>query len=389
MKKDWKYIVYLSVFIGIYVSVQLLSPKRHDWSITLSHVDKDPYGTYVLSELLPNLFDSIGHSNKTLYELLNKQKNDAAMLILATSITMGKEDTDKLLEYASRGNTVFLSAHYFNGHLADTLNLSTIDFLFDGNNSISQSDSVSLHFSNSAFDTLALYQYKRDNAHNYFNAYDTLKTAVIGKNDMDEPITIKISIGKGALILNSTPLAFTNINVLAHENAQFVSQTLSYLNQQKLIWTEFYHLGRMEASTPLRFILTQESLSWAYYIIIGSILLLILFESKRKQRVIPIIPALQNTSLEFVSTIGNLYYQRGDHKNIAEKKIAFFYETLRSRYNLETGGLTDQLHIAKKTGNDEASTSALFNLINEIFSKPSITSDELIKLNKRIEAFLK
>lgn len=389
MKKDWKYIVYLSVFIGIYVSVKLLSPKRNDWSITLSHVDKDPYGTYVLNELLPNLFDSVGHANKTLYELLDHRENDAAMLILATSLTMGKEDTDKLLEYTSRGNTIFLSAHYFNGQLADTLNLSTIDYLFDGNNSINHSDSVSLYFSNPAFDTLATYPYRRDNAHNYFNAYDTLKTTIISKNDMGEPITLKISIGNGALILNSTPLAFTNINVLARENAQFVSQTLSYLDQQKLIWTEFYHLGRMEASTPLRFILTQEPLSWAYYIIIGSILLLILFESKRKQRIIPIITPLQNTSLEFVSTIGNLYYQRGDHKNIAEKKIAFFYETLRSRYNLEAGGFTDQLHIAKKTGNDEASASALFNLINEILNKPSITSDELIKLNKQIEAFLR
>jgi hypothetical protein len=32
------------------------------------------------------------------------------------------------------------------------------------------------------------------------------------------------------------------------------------------MWTEYYHLGRMESTTPLRFILTNEPLRWGYYI---------------------------------------------------------------------------------------------------------------------------
>ncbi|HNP06071.1 MAG TPA: hypothetical protein PKN99_00515, partial [Cyclobacteriaceae bacterium] len=169
----------------------------------------------------------------------------------------------------------------------------------------------------------------------------------------------------------------------------FASQSLSYLKEQKLVWTEFYHLGRMEAGTPLRFILTQESLTWAYSITITSILLLILFESKRKQRVIPIIPPIKNTTLEFASTIGNLYYQRGDHKNIAEKKIVFFFDTLRSRFHLSMTSIDDLSHVARKTGNDEKSTSILFENIQNIQKKHEITSEELIALNKQIEDFIK
>lgn len=389
MKKDWKYIIYFSVFIAIYVAVQLISPKKHSWSITLSHQDKDPYGTYALSELIPALFELTEHNNKTFYELLDSSSTNAGLISFSTSLNLGDEDTEKLLNYVAKGETVFLSAHYFDGKLADTLNLSTIDYLFDNNDNIDQRDSISLHFVNPSFDTLAWYTYRRDNVHNYFDSYDSLKTTIISRNDLDKPVTLRIAIGDGSLIINSTPLAFTNINLLNHKNHFFASQSLSYLEKEKLIWTEFYHLGRMEASTPLRFILTQEPLAWAYYIIIISILLLILFESKRKQRIIPILPPLQNTTLEFATTIGNLYYQRGDHKNIAEKKIIHFFELLNSRYNLAPYAQKDLVYIAKKTGNDELETFDLFNLITSIQKKNEITSDELITLNKKIERFIK
>ncbi len=389
MKKDWKYILYLSIFIILYVVVQLLSPKSHNWSISLSHMDKDPYGTFVIGELLPDHFESIEITSNTFYELLKEQNEKRAILSFSTSLDLGKEDTESLLEYISKGNNALLSAHYFYGKLADTLNLNTIDYLFDNSIIIDQRDSISLHLSNPIFDTLINYKYRKDNVHNYFNAYDTLKTTVVARNDLGEPITLKVSIGQGALILNSTPMVFSNINMLFGENYNFASNTLSYLTQPDLVWTEYYHLGRMEARTPLRFVLSQEPLAWAYYIIVISLLLLILFESKRKQRAIPIIPPLQNTTLEFVSTIGNLYYQRADHKNIAEKKIAFFHETIKSQYNLEPALNNNISYVAKKTGNDENDTRALLQLIDHIQAKSSISSDELMSLNKRIENFLK
>lgn len=389
MKKDWKYIIYLSLFIGIYATVQLLSPKQHNWSITLSHVDKNPYGTYALNEMMPALFDSITHVNETLYELLKSKNTSTAFFSLSTTLNLDKADTETLFSYISKGNTAFLSAHYFNGHFADTLQLNTVDYLFNNQSLIDLRDSISLRFLNSSLDTLTNYKYRKDNAHNYFNSFDTLKTTIIGKNDSDKPVTLRIAIGNGALIVNSTPLAFTNINLLNGENHAFASQSLSYLGNQKLIWTEYYHLGRMEASTPLRFVLSQDSLSSAYYITIFSLLLFILFESKRKQRIIPIIPPVQNTTLEFVATIGNLYYQQGDHKNIADKKIIFLMDTLRSKYHFDPMAETDVSVIARKTGNDEDSTAALFALIKKIQEKDQITVDELISLNEQIENFIK
>lgn len=391
MKKDWKYILYLTIFVGVYVSIQLLSPKSHNWSITLSHVDKNPYGTYVLNELLPDLFHEIEVSNTTFYELLNDDKANFSVISFATRMNLSAEDTEALMTHVARGNDAFLSAHYFFGKLADTLNLLTTDYLFDNSEVIGQQDSMELYFSNPTLDASTQYLYKRDNAHNYFKSYDTTRTHIITRNDLDEPVTLRVRIGKGNLFLNSTPLAFSNINMLNRENNSFASTCLSHLNNANVRWTEYYHLGRMEASTPLRFVLTQEPLAWAYYVTMASLFLFILFEIKRKQRIIPIITPLANTTLEFVSTISNLYYQRGDHKNIAEKKIAFFFDQLKTKYFIDQHYLTthDINFIAAKTGNDIVDTGILFKTIESIQSKSWIASDELIKLNKLIEQFVK
>jgi hypothetical protein len=159
--------------------------------------------------------------------------------------------------------------------------------------------------------------------------------------------------------------------------------------EQKVYWTEFYHFGRMEAATPLRFVLTTEPLRWAYYVAIVSLLVFILFEIKRKQRIIPVIKPLQNTTLEFIGTVGNLYYQSKDHKNIAEKRISFLAEQLRVKHGF------NMLHVdessigilAKKTGNDVIHVRELMEMISSIQNSKFITEEALLKFNERLEKF--
>ena len=184
-------------------------------------------------------------------------------------------------------------------------------------------------------------------------------------------------------------MIFTNIYLLNEQNHQFVSALLSYLPENILRRTEYYHLGRMEATTPLRFILTTEPLRWAYYISIIALLVFIIFEAKRKQRIIPIVKPLTNTSLEFVATIGTLYYERGDHKNIAEKKIHFLFDQIRTHYLLNLHNQNEGLVfvLAKKSGAPEQTVRELITLIDQITAKEKISSAELTDLNKAIEKF--
>jgi hypothetical protein len=369
-----------------------MAPKQFDWSVTLAHDDKDPYGTFALNQLLPDLFTNhrIANSYQTLYELKDSLKEGESIIIISSRFSCDKEDANVLLNHVANGGSAFISAQYFWGHFSDTLDLTSYDYFFSGNDDIlNKNDSSFIKFSNHQLDTTAQFWFKRDNIHNYFQRFDTTRTTVIAKNLHGQPVTIRIAWGKGNFILNTTPLAFTNIYLLSGRNHDFAAKTLSYLPDNNLQWTEFYHRGRMESQTPLRFILTNEPLSWTYYLIIGSIILFMLFEAKRKQRIIPVIKPLANTSLEFVATIGNLYYQNGDHKNVAEKKINFLLEQIRSKYLLRTNQIDNEFiaTLANKSGNSKEEVQTLFDAIAFIHSSTMISAGQLMDLNHKIEKF--
>lgn len=391
MRKDWKYILYISLAFGLFVGVKLMSPKQHNWSVTFAHNDKNPFGAYAYSNLLPGIFSgkTISHSYKTLYELKDSLSADENIIIISSVFSADKEDTKTLLQHAENGGSVFISAEYFRGHFSDSLEVTTYDYFFKVGGIFDNEDSAHLKFLNPALDTLKEYYYRRNNIHNYFSQFDSVRTTVVAMNDYGYPVTIRIAIGKGNLILNSTPLAFTNIYLLSAHNHEFAAGTLSFLPSEDVTWTEYYHLGRMEASTPLRFILTNEPLRWAYYITIFSILIFMFFEMKRRQRIIPIIKPLGNSTLDFVSTIGNLYLQSGDHKNVAEKKIHFILEQIRTKYLVNTSVLDKRFisALARKAGKDEQEIRGLVQMIIEVRSKERISAEELIGLNKSIEKF--
>jgi hypothetical protein len=296
-----------------------------------------------------------------------------------------------LLDFISKGGHAFISAHYFTDVFADTLNIGTRDDMFSGGNMFNQADTAYLKFSNPALDTAAQFGYRKDNVHNYFERFDTTRTTVIARNENAQPVTIRMRWGEGDLIVNTTPMAFTNIYILSKNNDAFISNALSCLPNQKVYWTEYYHLGRMEATTPLRFILTNEPLRWAYFITIIAILLFMVFEAKRKQRIIPVLKPLANTTLEFVSTIGNLYYQTGNHKNIAEKKITFLMEQIRTRYLLNANNADENFvkSLALKSGHGEEEIRSLFKAIAYIQRSTVIAPEQLIDLNQKIETFNK
>jgi hypothetical protein len=391
MKKDWKYFLYIGAAFGIFILLKLASPKKYDWTITYSHVDKNPYGAFALSELLPSIFpgQKINHSYLTLYEINDSLKKNDNVLIVSNGFSADKADTNVLLKHVGEGATVLISAQYFWGHFSDTLDVSTYDYFFTGQDILGKKDTAALRFAASKMDTTTEYYYRRDNIHNYFNRFDSTRTTVIAKNDRDMPVTIRVTWGKGSFILNCTPLIFTNIYLLSGDNHEFITNTLSYLDSSPVQWTEYYQVGRMESQTPLRFILSSESLKWAYYITIVSILIFIGFEMKRKQRIIPVITPLANTTLEFVGTIGNLYYQSAEHKNIVEKKIHFLMDQIRAKYWLNTNVLNEPfiVALAKKSGKSEEDVRAMINLILALQEKDKISSEELIDINKKIEKF--
>ena len=388
MTRDWKYILYISLAVGAFLLIKLTAPKRHNWTISFAAEDKNPFGGYVMHELTRGLFPTgeTRHSFKTLYELRDSLKAGSTVFIVSERFAPAAEDAETLLDHVYKGGSAFISTQYLYGKFADTLKLK-MRFKFD--DLLAAEDSSNLQLVATSLDTTSRFHFKEGNVDHYIQKFDTTRTTVIATNDRKDPITVRMKWGAGVIVVNSTPLMFTNIYLLAGENSKFVAGQLSYLPRKSFTWTEYYQRGRREIATPLRFILLNEPLSWAYYITLISLLVFMVFEAKRRQRIIPVIPPLPNTTMEFVSTIGDLYYQNADHKNVAEKKILYFFEQVRSKHNLSTNQLDNEFvsALARKSGRTDQQTAELIDMINKIRSKAGISAAMLIDLNNKLETF--
>jgi hypothetical protein len=181
--------------------------------------------------------------------------------------------------------------------------------------------------------------------------------------------------------------------MLYQNNAEYPAKALSYLpkNIKKIYWDEYYKLGPLGATTPLRFILSNEFLRWALRLAIIGLLIYVLFAIKRKQRVIPVISPLRNTTLDFIKTVSSVYFNQKDNNTIASKKVNYFLEYVRQKFYLQTQLLDESFiqQLSRKSGVEKNNVEYLVKLLGEIDSGYAVSDKQLLRLNYQIENFYK
>ena len=137
------------------------------------------------------------------------------------------------------------------------------------------------------------------------------------------------------------------------------------------MWDEYYLYKksddneREEKKSWLSVLFRYPALKAALLTAIFTLLLFVLLEMRRKQRFIPVITKPRNDSLDFVKTIGRLYYDKGDHKNLCRKMAAYFLEHVRNKYKLPTGTLDDEFvkNLQFKSGVEEQEIRSIVSFI--------------------------
>jgi hypothetical protein len=399
-KKEVKYgLALLSLFILLIV-VEYNQPEPIDWSHTYSIEKIGPFGSYGLFKLLPGYFKNskIIISRKTIFEM-EKEYADSTYnyIIIGDEFNPSAEDIVALKEILNKGNDVFIAASYFSNEAEDSLGFYTGAKFFKDLNINSDSlykkasDTINLSFVAPYSDKQNTYKFENNHL---FVVFDSLnkypENSVLAATSKGEPVVIYKRIGKGRLFLSTFPLAYTNYYFTQESGKSFIEKSFNFLQPDRTILWDIYYHGEVVVSTnPLRFVLRNNALRYSLYLSMIAALLFIMFEGKRKQRIIPIIEPVANNSLEFIKTVSNLYFAKGNHKNIADKKIVYFFDYIKNHYYLKTSDPDFKNRLIAKSGIDEARVNHLLKYIDTVKYKSSLSGDDLIKLNKLIEDFLK
>jgi hypothetical protein len=148
-------------------------------------------------------------------------------------------------------------------------------------------------------------------------------------------------------------------------------------------------LGAEGSGNPLRYFLNNQMLRWSLRFALLAMLIYVFFESKRRQRIIPVIEPLRNTTLDFVSTVGNVYYERRDNKNIALKQISYLMDFIRNKLYIQTSLPQEELvrAVAHKTGIPEIEVENLFSNLNRVQEVNTLDDVSLVAVNNMIDEF--
>ncbi len=363
-------------------------PKPISWQATYKNSDKIPFGTQALFELLPDLMQESTVESVRLpaYNFLSETKLPARSnyLFINQGFSPDKNDLKPLLTYVWRGNNVFISAY----SLPDTLE-KVLGFEADERESAKADTTLRQNFTNPQLRTPEGYNFVHDDGRNYLKLKDTQRITVLGRNARKEPVFIRVQYGKGQFFVHNIPLAFTNYYVLDAKTSDYSFKALSYLPALPTYWDEYQKQGRFDEDQQsiFRYIRSQPSLNWAYYLVVFGLILYAIFAGKRTQRIIPVLESPKNTSLDFVKNVGRLYFQRGDHDNMARKKIQYFLADIRERYGLDTTMLDNQFAVtlAQKSGASPDEAIQLVRLLRDAQRSISLSEFDLLTLNRAIE----
>lgn len=391
------------VLLVLIASLVFLESSKKDpinWYSSYAVKDKIPYGTFVLYNTLKETrnSDDFKEISRPPYEFLADSNHQSGTYFFVNEyIGFDEAEALQLLDWVARGNTLYIAGRGIGTTILDTLSLET-DSYYQLNN---LERKPLLELAHPDLKTKDPYILDRDIQTSYFDKVDTLNTVVLGTYDyikdedtlaLKEPKVhfIKQAFEEGTIIIHLMPESFTNYFMLHNANYAYTEGALKYIPEDSPIyWDNHYKNGKVVQTSPLRMILSNRYLKWAYYMLIIGVILWVFFEGKRKQRAIPIIKPLPNQTLAFTKTIAGMYYEKQDHKSIALHQINHFMEYIREQYLLQTSdrGLDFIERLASKSNNTQEDTKRLMDYITSIGQKYPITKEELLKLNRLIEAF--
>lgn len=393
MKRQRIYIGIVVLSLGIYILVQWLQPQPVDWTESYAADDTIPYGTYITRQLLPDLFPGqpITVGSRPLFGRTSADTADYSNAIFINSrFAPDKFEAGKLLDAAAAGLHIFIAARSIEGPLADSLQLKTASApIISPNQLIAADDSVHFTFTGVSYNRPGGWKFPSPLRYYYFSDFDSSDAGVLGRTEGGRVNYIRMRRGAGSFYLHTVPFVYTNYYMRHPRTAEYGFRALSHLPVRPTLWDKYYKAGRATSRSPMRYIVSQPSLRLAWITTIAGLLLFIFFRSRRRQRIIPTLPPPENSTVEFARTIGHLYHQSGNHKNLATKKITYLMEYIRQEFHLETATVDDAFtrKVARRAGIHAGQVQSLFTVIRRVQDQPTLDSRELWELNRQIETF--
>ncbi len=369
--------------------------------------DKNPFGAYQSFNELVRDFENVrvvygdassieGDSSELL-----PNRDHSIYMIVTNRFYLPEEESEWMLKYVENGNELFISANEIDDRFLKLFNCETNQKMAHLNDRPGhmKTTSTSIYFGDNL--PLVSYSYYYYPFSDYIKTYQKDNSRILGVNDKLLPNFAIIFAGKGRLYLHLAPRTFGNYFYLTNKNRDYLNHIFGYFkpDPSAVYWDEYYKIipdysnikKDQRDFSSLSVVMANPLLKWAFWIVAAGFFFFIFSNAKRRQKIIPVIPKPVNASVDFVETMGRLYYVNKDNKNIAIKLITYFREFIRTRYFIK-GGMSDDefaVKLAAKRGIPETQARELLSCISQVEQNETVSDEALLQLNHHLEKFYK
>jgi len=318
-----RFLVGVVALLLLFMLIDYRMPRHFVWEPTFGHTDPQPFGALLFDSVLTaSLPQGYTVTRQTLWQLQHDSSFMArphGILVLTSEYN---NERRQVMELAKEGHVLLIAA---------------------GNNALGLEDTLDISITwHNRFSAVAKPKLTADCDTLVWVAPDSDALTVSVMSDMLEwgmtvgdslpwqPLiaglgentcfAASLPIGKGEIIVVSSPLLLTNYGMLNPQERLLIGRLMGRMQHLPVVRTTAYTQSTaFTEQSPFYVLLQRPPLRWALYLSVLTILLFMGFTARRRQRVIPVIDEPKNGNLEFVRLIGTLNYQRRK-KNTKKKE---------------------------------------------------------------------
>ena len=363
--------------------------STENWGQTYRFDSDDPYGAKVFYELVKQKYGEENVVRNHVDTLLTQVESTGNLYVMMSNQAYIKQkELQKIKNFIAKGNNTLIISQNRYSDLTPGFS-SYENFEYE-----SEHDSVFNFSFNGMGDSLSYKHYSGSNKEasifyptQYTTIYDSSFTA-LATEDTSNVVFFKKQLDTGEVYQHFYPHFFSNIAAQQEFYLDNFNSTFNYLEGDLVILDHPSFNRNLEEelnTSPIQYVLEQKSLRWAYYLFLSTTICFLLFRGKRKQRIIPIPEKNENTSIQYVDTLSNLFEQQDQNEKLVPHMETVFMQRIKKKYYLTRDNDKFVELLSKKSRIPEQKIIAILNYFNS--SGQDFSDDQLIMLHQRLEEF--
>jgi hypothetical protein len=367
---------------------------------TFSKNDKNPFGAQVMYRQAAQLYkkNKINVKKDRLQKSLGSNTDTGSLYIsVSKNYFLDEDDLNAALNFVHKGNTMFIASENFDSSFLKSMGLS-IQSHRRYEASVLDMKNTGVHLNPEFYADSSFFSYYFLPLDHHFGSPTDSVPNVLGRDEYGRPNFVILFYGLGRFYIHCEPRVFSNYFLLQKDNYQYLQSVLAFVPTvpEHVLWDDYYNKRNTppagkNAKSGLALLLQFPAMAWAFWLLLLLLAVYLFFGSKRRQRIVQVLPPNTNTSVAFSETISRLYLQQKDNRGIADKMILYFLEHIRTQYFLNTHVVNELFltTLSRKSNVPLEETERLFATIQQIQQMDTIDEKTILQLNKQIELFYK